>query len=105
MERTEYLVIGMGDAAMVTNLLNDMDLPEGSMQVYDGINLPFVKAREGGVVANKAIAEAWLENNPLRTLLESFEAVAMSVDMDFAPVQTFDFDGDAQVGGWAARSP
>lgn len=79
-----FLVIGMGDAAMVTNLFNDLDLPEGTMQVYDGINLPFVKAREGGVAANKAIAEAWLNNNPLRTLLESFEAVAKSVDMDAA---------------------
>ena len=79
-----FLVIGMGDAAMVTNLFNDLELPEGTMQVYDGINLPFIKAREGGVAANKAIAEAWLENNPLRTLLESFEAVAKSVDMDAA---------------------
>lgn len=79
-----FLVIGMGDAAMVTNLFNDMELPEGTMQVYDGINLPFIKAREGGVAANKAIAEAWLNNNPLRTLLESFEAVAKSVDMDAA---------------------
>lgn len=79
-----FLVIGMGDAAMVTNLFNDLELPEGTMQVYDGINLPFIKAREGGMAANKAIAEAWLENNPLRTLLESFEAVAKSVDMDAA---------------------
>lgn len=76
-----FLVIGMGDAAMVTNLFNELDLPEGTMQVYDGINLPFVKAREGSVAANKAIAEAWLNNNPLRTLLESFEAVAASVNM------------------------
>ena len=76
-----FLVIGMGDAAMVTNLFNDLELPEGTMQVYDGINLPFIKAREGGVAANKAIAEAWLNNNPLRTLLESFEAVAKSVDI------------------------
>ena len=81
-----FLVIGMGDAAMVTNLFNDLELPEGTMQVYDGINLPFIKAREGGMAANKAIAEAWLENNPLRTLLESFEAVAKSVDMDAALV-------------------
>ena len=79
-----FLVIGMGDAAMVTNLFNDLDLPEGTMQVYDGINLPFIKAREGGMAANKAIAEAWLNNNPLRTLLESFEAVAKSVDMGAA---------------------
>lgn len=82
-----YLVIGMGDAAMVTNLFNDMELPEGTMQVYDGINLPFIKAREGGVSANKAIAEAWLNNNPLRTLLESFEAVAASVDI-YAALET-----------------
>lgn len=79
-----FLVIGMGDAAMVTNLFNDLELPEGTMQVYDGINLPFIKAREGGVAANKAIAEAWLNNNPLRTMLESFEAVAASVDMNAA---------------------
>ena len=77
-----FLVIGMGDAAMVTNLLNDMDLPTGTMQVYDGINLPFMQAREGGVAANKAIADAWLNNNPMRTLLESFEAIAASMDMD-----------------------
>ena len=77
-----FLVIGMGDAAMVTNLLNDMNLPTGTMQVYDGINLPFMQAREGGVAANKAIADAWLNNNPMRTLLESFEAIAASMDMD-----------------------
>ena len=77
-----FLVIGLGDAAMVTNLLNDMNLPTGTMQVYDGINLPFMQAREGGAVANKAIADAWLNNNPLRTLLESFEAIASSMDMD-----------------------
>lgn len=77
-----FLVIGMGDAAMVTNLLNAMDLPKGTMQVYDGINLPFMQAREGGVAANKAIADAWLNNNPLRTMLESFEAIAASMDMD-----------------------
>lgn len=77
-----YLVIGMGDAAMVTNLMNDLDFPEGGMQVYDGINLPFMEAREGGVAANRAIADAWLTNNPLKTLATTFEAVANSVDWD-----------------------
>ena len=77
-----YLVIGMGDAAMVTNLMNDLDFPEGGMQVYDGINLPFMEAREGGVTANRAIADAWLNNNPLKTLATSFEAVANSVNWD-----------------------
>ena len=77
-----YLVIGMGDAAMVTNLMNDLDFPEGGMQVYDGINLPFMEAREGGVAANRAIADAWLTNNPLKTLATTFEAVANSVNWD-----------------------
>ena len=77
-----YLVIGMGDAAMVTNLMDDLDFPEGGMQVYDGINLPFMEAREGGAAANRAIADAWLTNNPLKTLATTFEAVANSVNWD-----------------------
>ena len=34
-----YLVIGQGDAAMVQNLFNSEERPQGILQVFDGINI------------------------------------------------------------------
>ena len=66
-----YLVIGMGDAQMVQNLFNEWR-GRGILQVFDGINLGLNDVKSGGPVVNKAMADAWLDNNPLKTVAESF---------------------------------
>lgn len=68
-----YLVIGMGDSAMVQNLFNDPDAPEGKLQVFDGINLGLNDIENGGEVVNRALANAWLKGNPLRAVADSLK--------------------------------
>ena len=65
-----YLVIGMGDAAMVQNLQNDPNAPT-HLEVFDGINLGLNDIKNGGAVVNKAMADAWLNNNPVKAVAES----------------------------------
>ena len=67
-----YLVIGQGDAAMVQNLFNSEERPQGILQVFDGINIGLNDIVKAGPVINKAMADAWLNNNPLRTVAETF---------------------------------
>lgn len=65
-----YLVMGMGDAAMVQNLQNDPNAPT-HLEVFDGINLGLNDIKNGGAVVNKAMADAWLNNNPLQVVADS----------------------------------
>ena len=65
-----YLVIGMGDAAMVQNLENDPNAP-AHLEVFDGINLGLNDIKNGGAVVNKAMADAWLNANPLKVVADS----------------------------------
>ena len=67
-----YLVIGQGDAAMVQNLFNSEERPQGILQVFDGINIGLNDIVKAGPVINKAMADAWLNNNPLRTVADTF---------------------------------
>ena len=66
-----YLVIGNGDAAMVQNLQNDPNAPT-HLQVFDGINIGLNDITKGGMVINKAMADAWLQANPLKTVADTF---------------------------------
>lgn len=76
-----YLVIGMGDAAMVQNLQNDPNAPT-HLEVFDGINLGLNDIKNGGAVVNKAMADAWLNNNPLKVVAESLRKALSLGDWD-----------------------
>ena len=76
-----YLVIGMGDAAMVQNLQNDPNAP-AHLEVFDGINLGLNDIKNGGAVVNKAMADAWLNANPVRVVAESLRKALSLGDWD-----------------------
>lgn len=76
-----YLVIGMGDAAMVQNLQNDPNAPN-HLQVFDGINLGLNDIKNGGAVVNKAMADAWLNANPVKVVAESLRKALSLGDWD-----------------------
>ena len=76
-----YLVIGMGDAAMVQNLQNDPNAPT-HLQVFDGINLGLNDIKNGGAVVNKAMADAWLNANLLKTVADAFRKAMSLGDWD-----------------------
>ena len=76
-----YLVIGMGDAQMVQNLFNEWT-GRGILQVFDGINLGLNDVKSGGPVVNKAMADAWFDNNPVKTVAESFNTTVELGDIE-----------------------
>lgn len=76
-----YLVIGMGDAAMVQNLQNDPNAPK-HLEVFDGINVGLNDIKNGGAVVNKAMADAWLNANPVKVVAESLRKALSLGDWD-----------------------
>jgi hypothetical protein len=66
-----YLNIGMGDGLMMQIMSLMPDAVEGTLKIFDGINLPVDKIREGSRQANTAVAQTW-QGNPMRAVANSF---------------------------------
>lgn len=64
------LTIGMGDGLMM-QLLAQLGL-EGTLKVFDGMNMPLDKIRQYSLQANEAVYESW-KGNPARNVLATYE--------------------------------
>lgn len=68
-----YVTIGMGDARMVREIFQKAF--DGSLQVFDGINVPVNKITEYGSRINEAALKAW-QANIFKSMSESFRKFA-----------------------------
>lgn len=74
------ITIGTGDGQTVLNAIADPDMPEGFLQIFDGIHSSVADMETMGRVANKAVFGAW-QNNPLGDLSKAFSAFVGQVDL------------------------
>lgn len=73
------LTIGMGDGMMM-QLLAQMGL-EGTLKIFDGMNMPLDKIKEYSALSNEAVYESW-KGNPLREALNTFNTFLNNLDVD-----------------------
>jgi hypothetical protein len=73
------LNIGMGDALMIQNMSLMKDAIEGTLQIFDGVNMPVDKIKEGSLQANTAVAGTW-QGNPMRAVANSFKAALGNIE-------------------------
>lgn len=64
------LTIGMGDGMMM-QFLAKLGL-EGTLKIFDGMNMPLDKIKEQSLLANEAVWESW-KGNPLREVAKTFD--------------------------------
>ncbi|QYW02270.1 single subunit virion RNA polymerase [Stenotrophomonas phage Philippe] len=83
-----FMTIGMGDGMMMQHLSLDADV-QGTLKIFDGMNIPLSKINEYSLKANQAVSESW-KGNPFRSIHESFSKIdvkaavsAMTADGQF----------------------
>lgn len=81
------LTIGMGDGMMM-QLLAKLGL-QGTLKIFDGMNMPLDKITEQSRAANEAVYESW-KGNPLREMLGSFDSFVTNWDDGFVNDQSYD---------------
>lgn len=81
------MVIGMGDASMMQHLAQQS--LEGTLKVFDGMNMPLDKINEQSEKANEAVYESW-KGNPLQEVSKSFKRFLKYWDNRFVNAQTYD---------------
>lgn len=81
------LTIGMGDGMMM-QLLAQAGL-EGTLKIFDGMNMPLDKIKEYSLQANEAVYESW-KGNPLREMSKTFSRFMKNFDNAFINDQTYD---------------
>ena len=81
------LTIGMGDGMMM-QLLAQAGL-QGTLKIFDGMNMPLDKIKNYSLQANEAVYESW-KGNPLREMSKSFDRFMKNFNNDFINDQTYD---------------
>ena len=81
------LTIGMGDGMMM-QLLAQLGL-EGTLKIFDGMNMPLDKITQYSRQANEAVYESW-KGNPLREVSKSFDRFMKNFDDSFINEQTYE---------------
>lgn len=76
-----YMTIGAGDGLMMQLISTYSDAIEGTLKIFDGMNMPLDKIEEGSRQANAAVFESW-SRNPLKAVYESYLAFSKVADMD-----------------------
>lgn len=66
-----FIVIGTGDGQMIINALTGETPPQGTLPVFDGINMKLDTIMEDSVKINKAVYDGWMQN-PVRAVEQSF---------------------------------
>jgi len=69
-----YLTIARGDAMMINNIYAAEDAILRSLPVFDGVELAADIIDSASQRINKAVADAWLEQNPAMDVAESYAA-------------------------------
>lgn len=65
------MVIGSGDGVMMLLYALSQDAVNGTLDVFDGLNMPVDKIEEYSRAANKAVLDSW-QRNPTRTLADNY---------------------------------
>lgn len=73
------LTIGMGDGMMM-QLLAQLGL-DGTLKIFDGMNMPLDKIKEYSLQANEAVYESW-KGNPLAEMAKTYEIFLKNLDDD-----------------------
>jgi hypothetical protein len=73
------LNIGMGDGLMMQTMSLMKDAIQGTLKIFDGVNIPVDKIKEGSLQANTAVAETW-QGNPMRAVADSFKAALGNIE-------------------------
>jgi hypothetical protein len=81
------MTIGMGDGMMM-QLLAQAGL-QGTLKIFDGMNMPLDKIKEYSRQANEAVYESW-KGNPLREMSKTFDRFMKNFDDSFINDQTYD---------------
>ena len=74
-----FLNIGMGDGMMMQIMSLLKDAIQGTLKIFDGVNIPVDKIKEGSLQANTAVAETW-QGNPMRAVARSFKAALGNIE-------------------------
>lgn len=77
--------IGGVDGQMIQNFYNKFPT-DGTLPVFDGINLPLDKQAEYSKFANQSIFEAWM-GNPMKAIHESYEVFTKDANMDLKDIK------------------
>lgn len=73
------MTIGMGDGMMM-QLLAALGL-EGTLKIFDGMNMPLDKIKDYSRQANEAVYESW-KGNPLAEMAKTYETFLKNLDSD-----------------------
>lgn len=68
-----FLNIGMGDGLMMQLMSTMPNAIAGTLKIFDGVNMPVDKIKEGSLQANTAVSQTW-QGNPMRAVADSFRA-------------------------------
>ena len=110
-----FIVIATGDGQMILNALTGEDAPQGTLAVFDGINMKLDSIFTDSVKINKAVYDGWLEN-PVRAVEKSYRSfVEQNLDMRVGDL-SYDFhkelykvfeyiDEDTDDGSWTQTDP
>lgn len=74
-----FLNIGMGDGLMMQTMSLMKDAIQGTLKIFDGVNIPVDKIKEGSLQANTAVAGTW-QGNPMRAVANSFKAALGNIE-------------------------
>lgn len=74
------LTIGSGDGQTIINAVLDPEMPNGFLQIFDGIHSSVADMGVMGQVANRAVFGAW-QKNPLASLNEAFSKFVAQADL------------------------
>lgn len=79
-----FLVIGMGDGMMMQRLSTMFGSPEGTLKVFDGMNMKLSTITEDSLKANEAVHDSW-QSNPFEAVSESYKAFLLNGDLEITP--------------------
>lgn len=75
-----FIVIATGDGQMILNALTGEQAPQGTLPVFDGINMKLDTIKPDSEQINKAVYDGWAKN-PVRALQQSFARFMANLDV------------------------
>jgi len=74
-----FIVISTGDGQMILNALTGEQAPQGTLPVFDGINMKLDTIKSDSEQINKAVYDGWAKN-PVRAVQQSFARFMANLD-------------------------
>ncbi|QDP54355.1 MAG: putative virion DNA-directed RNA polymerase [Prokaryotic dsDNA virus sp.] len=76
-----YVIIGTGDGLMMQIASTMAGAPEGTLKIFDGMNMPLDKIEEQSRSVNEAVYRGWMEN-PLEAVATSYSDFVKDADVE-----------------------